>query len=440
LAAALQIGFDVDPKRRRNFAPEFELLLACCRPDKSDVTQLLESRLNWERILQMAEHHRLVPALYAGIGPQPGIPPQLRSRARNHCWRSMQLTVELMRIAEHFKVREIQFLAHKGPVLAKALYGNSAMRQFGDLDLLVKPHDVPRARAALVELGYGPRLQLSAGLERAYLRSGYEYVFGLGPERHLVELQWQIVPRFYSIAFDIDELFRRSIETRLDHATMRILRDEDLVLVLCVHAAKHGWSQLGMLRDISTLVQRDLDWKWILREAQKLGIFKILQISLSTACELFQLMPPEMLQRGPCFPKVLQIAGQITKNLQSNRDPDIESISYFRSQIQTRERWPDRTRFVWRLLSTPSISEWESVQIPYWLSGGYRVIRIARLVKKLLNGTANRFRGSTRKSRQLARARGNSSAPEAPTPHGEIPAAAPLLSNTEILPECRNAQ
>src|SRR5207244_5452159 len=184
-----------------------------------------------------------------------------------------------------FADREIQALAHKGLVLAHLLYGDAAMRQFGDLDFLVRASDIARAQAALRELGYEPRLclQLSPRQEKAYLRSGYEYVFGLNAEKNLVELQWQILPRFYSVEFDFDELFQRSVEVEVQGARFRTLASEDLMLVLCVHAAKHEWAQLGMIRDIATLARFELDGRGREAEATRLGILRILGTSILLA-------------------------------------------------------------------------------------------------------------------------------------------------------------
>lgn len=403
------------------------------------MSQVLDPALNWERILKSAEHHRLLPALNAAVGAHFGIAPELRARARYQAWRAMHLTAELLRIAGAFRTRCIELLAYKGPALSQLLYGNSAMRQFGDLDLIVRPKDVARARTALLELGYESQLQLSAHEERAYLRSGYEYVFSLGSERNLVELQWQIVPRFYSIPINIDQLFLRSINVQLDNARIQTLGRQDLLLVLCVHAAKHQWSQLGMLRDIATLAQSDLDWQWILREVRKLGILKILQISLMATGEFFHIAAPEMLYQAPDS-SVSKSVQRLTRNLECDREPDIESVTYFYNQLQTRERWRSRLRIVWRLATTPSISEWRSVQIPGQLFGLYRWIRILRLAKRLSNAAWQQCRNFIRRSRRLARARGSSSAPAVLTPHDGSPAAVPLLSNTEILPEYRSAR
>src|SRR3954468_4909421 len=378
LAAATQIEVrDIFPQPGR-FDPEFELLLASCRSSsRCDKTSLLAPDLDWERVLKSAEHHRLIPALHAAFSGKDGVPSTLRVRAHKHAWRVLHFTVELTKIARCFRRRGIEFLAHKGPALAQFLYGNAAMRQFGDLDLIVRPRDVALAKEALVEAGYEPGLQLSPRQEKDFLRSGYECSFGQNSERNLVELQWQIVPRFCSINFDIDALFSRSIQIDVDGVTLRTMGQEDLLLVLCVHAAKHEWAQLGMLRDIATLANFNLDWNWIVAEARRLGILKILQSSLLAVGKLFHAALP--MQLPSPFQGAAALASAVVARLQHNYEPDTESVGYFRAQLQTRERWRDRARFAWRLATTSSIQEWQAVQIPDRYFALYCAVRIARL-------------------------------------------------------------
>jgi hypothetical protein len=382
LAAASQIQLKcICPPRR--FDPEFELLLAGCgRASHLDITSLLTPDTDWERVLESAEHHRLIPAMHAALTRKNGVPSTLRVRSHKHAWRVLHFTVELTRIARFFEQRRIEFLAQKGPALAQLLYGHPAMRQFGDLDVIVRSRDFARAKDALMELGYDPGLLLSPRQERALLRSGYECSFGLNSERNLVELQWQIVPRFCSINFDIDVLFSRSVRMELDGLPLKTLGHEDLLLVLCVHAAKHEWAQLGMLRDIAALAQFDLDWNWIVAEARRLGILEILQVSLLAAGELFNLSLCTQLpapSRGAA-----ELASAVVARLQRNYEPDTESIRYFRAQLQTRERWRDRAGFIWRLSTTPSVQEWQAIPIPTRYFALYRGVRIARLMKRLL--------------------------------------------------------
>ena len=237
--------------------PEFELLRASCHSNPEPLTAALQRDLQWERVLKLASHHRVLPALYTRLQHRVDVPASIQSalhaRFFSHCQRAMRFSAELVTILRQLAAESIPVIAQKGPVLAHLLYGDAAMREFGDLDFLVRPVDVPQAIATLRDLGYEQNLQLSPRQEKAYLRSGYEYVFGRGAERNLVELQWNLLPRFYSVNVDIEDLFRRSVPARLRRsAASRVLSPEDQLLFLCVHAAKHQWAQLGMIRDIAT--------------------------------------------------------------------------------------------------------------------------------------------------------------------------------------------
>ena len=81
-----------------------------------------------------------------------------------------------------------------------------------------------------------------AAQERAYLATGYEYTFDGSAGDNLLEIQWDIAPRFYTVEFLMPELFSRAITFELAGRRVRTLAPEDLFLTLCVHAAKHAGS------------------------------------------------------------------------------------------------------------------------------------------------------------------------------------------------------
>jgi len=387
LAVANHIGALAEVRHGSRFSPEFEMLIDCCTgPRPSTLPGALASSIDWELLLDSAEHHRLVPALFLALASQSriAIPRAIRDRARLHGWRSLQFTTELRRISRHLEERRIPFLAYKGPVLGQLLYRDPTARQFGDLDLLVVPSDVSRAKSALLELGYQLKLQLPARHEKSYLGSGYEYAFCLNSERPTVELQWRIAPMFYSVDFDLDAFFNRSIEIDLDGMGLRTLCHEDLMLALCVHAAKHEWSQLGMTRDIMRLASLDLDWKWITEEASRLGIFKILQVSFSIGRKILGRDMPRPVPISDSGHSVHELATSVVNHLACNREPNTDSVSYFMAQLRTRERRRDRIRFLWRLATTPGVGEWDTLKNSTSWSGFYRLVRVARLLKRIV--------------------------------------------------------
>jgi len=426
---------------------ELDLLVACCAHSSGyahadRIRELLSSPLDWERMLRLVDHHRLVPQVYGTLSACSHLVPTrqldaLRSRYRENARNALWFTAELQRVLSYLESAGIPALPYKGPVLAKTLYGEVTQRQFNDLDILIRPADVPRAKAALLALGYPCSPELRPQQEPAYIASGCGYVFHSPAGRNLLDLQWRILPRFYSIDFDVADFLKRADEIDLetqsmedarprpsecitgamrcreaavehsprrkpwvesetlpspggarDHGLgcrMRTLRAEDLLLVLCVHAAKHVWIQLSWLCDIAQLANsQPLDWNAIQDEACRLGIERIVSLNLLLARKLFRsALPPQIQRRPQEDPSTNVLADEILRIIERSTHYNTESIPYFRLMMRLRERWQDQARLLWRLVFTPSVSEWSTVRLPKSLQPLYRLVRLSRLAKRL---------------------------------------------------------
>jgi len=368
-------------------ASAFDLLCACCGRGQ-ELTHTLGGELHWDEVFTQAAYHRVLPALCMALRGRPEVPASiqsaLRARYLRHCQRAMRFSAELSSVLQHFEARGIPVIAQKGPALAHLLYGDSVMREFGDLDLLVRPADVPKAVDALTELGYEKNLQLSPRQEQAYLRSGYEYVFGRGKERNLIELQWNLLPRFYAVNVDVDGLFARSQEHVFDGCHARTLGLEDQFIFLCVHAAKHQWAQLGMVRDIAAIARFDLDWDFVLHDAKQLGILRIVLVSLMLADVLLGYEIPARVAGLKEIVSTQTLVERITDQMTAMREIAPESSAYFRFILQVRELMSDRAKFIWRLATTPSVGEWQAMKMPNVLFGFYPIVRAARLARRFV--------------------------------------------------------
>jgi len=125
------------------------------------------------------------------------------------------------------------------------------------------------------ELGYTTHVPIPEDAGEDYLESGYEYTFDSPAGKNLLELQWALQPRFYSVDFDMDGLFKRAVNVTVAGRRVKTPSAEDLLLVLSVHAAKHVWGRLIWLCDITRILKREnLDWDWVQSQAQELGIQK----------------------------------------------------------------------------------------------------------------------------------------------------------------------
>jgi len=388
---------DVQRRATSVFNPEFDLLLACCInaskiEDAEGIRETLTRPLDWKRVINLAKHHGVVPQIYRSLSDFHAIAPAdsievLRQSQAANARHTLWLTRELLRILEKLESCSVAVLPYKGPVLAEILYGNVTMRQFSDLDLLIHSSDLPRIKSALAELGYEPRVELTQREERDYLESGYEYTFDHHLGRNLVEVQWRILPRFYSVDFDVDGFFQRAALRTVSGMTLRTLSTEDLVLVLCVHAAKHAWQQLSWLCDIAELARsQQIDWNAVEAKSKRLGIHRIVAISFFLTDKLLaQKGAPSKLCLGGGFSSIEKLTNEIIPTLAEGADQNTESISYFWLMIRVRERWQDRIKFLWRLILTPSVGEWSAIRLPAQLFPLYRVVRIFRLLSRLFS-------------------------------------------------------
>jgi hypothetical protein len=378
------------------FNPELDLILACCGEDPRGelsvrVRQILQHRLDWERLLKLAEHHGLVPLLYRRLSTAMDVAKSawlepLRQQDKTNAHRTLWLTLELLNIHRHLAARGLEALPYKGPVLAEILYGNVALREFSDLDLLIRSCDLPAVKSALAELEYEPSLHLSPAAERAYLRSGYECTFDGAHGCNLIEIKWQVLPGFYAIGFDVCDFFNRAVEITVNGQKLRTLCDQDLMLVLCVHAAKHSWMQLSYLCDIAQLAQSQaLDWAALQAEAARLGIARLVAVTFLLAHKLLGAPLPAGLD--PHRDPAVELLGQrVLQRIVSDAEFDLESVSYFRLMMDLRERRRDRASFLWRLCVTPGPGEWSVIRLPGPLFRLYRAVRVGRLAGRLLSG------------------------------------------------------
>jgi hypothetical protein len=380
-----------------DFSPEFKWLLACCAVDGSGrVRQFPVEAANWQQVLALADFHGVTPVIHAALNDSPSrerevsteIRNELRARFEQNVRKNLRMAAELMRVLDCLERAGIAAIPYKGVALAELLYGDIALREFSDLDVLVRASDVPRARTALAQIGFRPNLTLTTPQEQAYLAAGYEYTFDGPAGKNLLEVQWNFVPRFFAVDFGMEDVFRRCVTGAVSGRTTRLLCDGDLLLALSVHAAKHLWRRLCWIRDIAALVQKPgLDAKLVMRASERLGVRRIVDVSLSLAERLLGANVPSALQSSGRFrDQSLALYGEVQRRIPTMEVHSTESIEYFRWMLRLREHASDRALFLARLALTPSVGEWQSVKLPGPLFPLYRVVRLGRLARRLVGG------------------------------------------------------
>jgi len=337
--------------------PEDELLLCCARTHIDSATAgrmsaLVRTGMDWNYLIQTASTHGVKPLLCRHLGsvcpealPQ-AVRGQLKRFAQLHTFKNLFMTRELSKISGMLEHNGISVLPWKGPVLAATAYADVALRQFSDLDILVREQDALRAKDLLISLGYRLYYEKPAEEEAAFhaLRKVYELVRNDG--RVMVELHWAITSRTFPFALDPAVLWAEAETVCLEGAPVRNLGPEHALLVLSVHGAKHHWGKLMWICDIAEVVRSyadKIDWDRLLTQARSLGAARILCLALFLARDLLGAAIPETVWRQVTSePKVAWLAEQVRSGLFSGGTlMAVERPTFY---VQLRERAQDRLR------------------------------------------------------------------------------------------------
>ncbi len=377
---------------------EWDLLLAASSADPGTqdldrIRCLLETPVEWEALLRLADRHGTSSLLYQNLSRLSGMVPSavlasLVQRYERNVHKSLFLARELIRILDCLDTIGVDVMPYKGVVLSEVYYGDMALRQSGDMDLFVRKHDVARIKSAVSELGYTPRAPIPADAEAHYIASGYECTFDSSAGQNLLELQWALQPRFYAVDYDMDGLFERAVNVTVAGRGVKTPSPEDLLLVLSVHAAKHVWGRLIWLCDIAQIVKLDsVNWDWVQARAREVGIERILGITLLLANRLLAAAIPEPVRKSLLGDSEAQdFANEIVTAVAAGVSYEEQQVSYFRLMMRLRERRADRLRFLGRLTFTPGPGEWKSVRLPKVLFPLYPLVRLARLASRFARG------------------------------------------------------
>ncbi len=358
-------------------SPECEILLCSARP-KADhhtltrIRQLLETDLDWDFLTREAVRHRMVPMLYwlmnsNGIEPRSEeVMAQLLGHLERTARRNLFLSGELRRIVRTLERGGVPAIPFKGPVMAQSLYGNLALREHDDLDILVRSGDVLKAREALLQAGFRPELDIARTLEHAYFKDECEYGFvgREGSQRVRLEVHWAFARGYHSIGLDLDSMWGRSRWIPFGGVMVRTLAPEDMLLALCVHSgAKHLWERLAWVSDFAhlILVHTEMDWDLVLHQARDLGLERVLLVSLSLANALLgALLPSRVLERIRSDSTVTSLCSTVQGRLFDQSRPGLLGPRAHLLRLKLRERQRDRLRYCLGLMVAPDDADWVS--------------------------------------------------------------------------------
>jgi hypothetical protein len=186
----------------------------------------------------------------------------------------------------------IPVIVLKGAALAETLYADPGLRPFSDIDLLIRPADVDRARQVLAACGYRPERPLWADDEAAHdCQLTYALPRALGDgEPLVVELHWNLVNNdrlLRATRIDTKPLWAASETATVAGQPVRVLGATHTLLHLCIHLAGHSLQAPMSVRDIAALLDSRqgarVDWQRLARDARRFGVAAMTYAGLQLA-------------------------------------------------------------------------------------------------------------------------------------------------------------
>ena len=339
---------------------DLRLCCAICAADPATARELLRSgkgSVDWMALVEVAKNHRLDLLLYRAAGShgaefvEATALTALRRRYDDNRARGLALTTALLRLLAQLEAEQIPAMPFKGPVLSAQVYGDIALRMYGDLDVLVRECDADRVTRVMLEQGYRQG-DMSLGWERSFVRDSGESV----------DLHWAIAEKIHQFPLTADDLWTRRVTVSLAGTPVQTLCAEDSLLAICFNGLSEDWQRCDRIADVAELLRHagsTIDWPKLLALCRQRGCERLVLVGLHLAKELFMSrLPPIVEQRLQSHHRALVRAGYA-----------LDDFLDFMITATDRRRGADYWRHIFRMRER----QWE--KFPYYQSFAYDLFK-----------------------------------------------------------------
>jgi hypothetical protein len=367
---------------------EWLVLLDCANPSLTAGrwSELLANSADWPALLALADDHGMLPQLAKRLQNVDAaiVPPEIRQKLRD--WQRTQaiftlsMTAELFRLLDRLAASGIGALLTKGPVLSMRCYGDPGLRQYCDLDLIVRGRDIARSTEEMIALGYEPKVPLAA-IQTEKLPG--EYVFARRDTKLLVEFHTEHTFRYHPRPLSVERLFERQTRVHVDGHGVTSLSVEDEQLLICIKGAKHLWEHLMWISDVAALVSRQsVDWGRATLAAREVGGERMLRLGLLLASDVLGVRPPaEVAADIGSDTGAARAVERIVKRLPSAGSKPLGLFGRAGFRMRMRGGFLAGPAYLLRLSLSPTEEDWASgseEKRPWLLDAVGRPFRLAR--------------------------------------------------------------
>lgn len=273
-------------KQVEAYPPEVRLLISLSTSDDPDGQRLnqwvAKNPIHWQRFAGLAASHKLVSMIFPNLSLiRERIPEEtyqyLKNQNQRFTRRSFIQTEQTIHLQKLFNKEGISAIFFKGIVLSQRLYGHPATKNSADIDLLVPVNKVEETTKLLRARGYHltyPAISLTQKQKRINYRISHHYGLHNNEKGVHLELHWHLTNPHSLLPLPFEQAYENHATIALNHHPIKTLGDEDYLIYLAVHGARHQWCRLNWLKDFTIMLEqtREDTQKRAEQRMQKMGL------------------------------------------------------------------------------------------------------------------------------------------------------------------------
>ena len=357
------------------------------------------SGLDWQRIYELLEQHRLWAAadMFLDTEYASAVPPEYAERIhatyRSCCLQNLSIIGQLISLGKLLDAARIPFTVVKGPLLSVSIHGDINKRFSRDIDILVADSDISRVHELMVENGFIPCEQEGYARDSWIFWVGNKHLTYLNNNRFKIEIHTRLFlnPGLLNLSkIDPGKVYR---EQEFSGHRFRVFQDDFAFLYLCVHGSAHLWFRLFWLADICAWMssRSPEQLEGISRLAGRFGCKKAIHSTFNFADYFSGRLECEEARKD------LSRFGNIYIRSWMNEQRLLEPGRTLYERFQT--KWSiyyarfffSRGIRLWsrelvRILFAPTQKEFRAVDLPGFFQSFYFVVRPFLLLKRALLG------------------------------------------------------
>lgn len=311
---------------------------------------LADHTLNWERFLQLAYDHSVLPQALLLLKelPTAGIPIEifeaLQSICREISHRQMANAAEFLRLYQRFQAEDILIVPYKGFLLGWEVYPHYSQRDSWDIDLFIEPEYIDQACTIMKNFGY--QATILPGIEPLKVLKRYgEYNFSRhgadGSRLYHIEFHYTVGAPWQGLNLTLKELSTQLYTAEFQKQPLLMCSaSAHFLLTALHHGGKDAWQDLRKVLDLAYFIRTHgdkLDWNWIRNKSQQYDAWLSVLCGIGLAAHFCRISVSPVLQFELEQPKMQQlIQGRI------------EALAQVSSQLSSWEYVRRRVSFLWQ--------------------------------------------------------------------------------------------